>query len=203
MAGEPFLIYDSGVGDPERVFIFASEIGLQSLRESEHWYADGTLKVFPEIFYQLYTIHGQRNGQIFPVVFCLIPNKTQATYRRLLQQVFDRVGDNRLQDVLVNFERAAINAFHLIYENIVMKGSFYHLSSNIWKKVQHFGLQQRYSKDQEFGLHTRMLCAVVFMPPDNFMTLVRTKWMTYWTTLKKPTLTGTAEMLNVDVLFLC
>ena len=59
MAGEPFLIYDKGVGDQEQVFIFTSEIGLQLLREFEHWYADGTFKVCPEIFYQLYTIHGQ------------------------------------------------------------------------------------------------------------------------------------------------
>ena len=83
VTGEPFLIYDSGVGDQERMFVFASEIGLQLLRESEHWYADGTFKVCSEIFYQLYTIHGQRNGQIFPVVFCLLPNKTQSTYRML------------------------------------------------------------------------------------------------------------------------
>ena len=48
-----------------------------------------------------------------------------------------------------------------------MKGCFYHLSSNIWKKVQHFGLQQRCNEDQEFVLHTRMLCVVTFMPPDN------------------------------------
>ena len=124
VAGEPFLIYDSGVADQERMFIFASEIGLQLLRESKHCYADGTFKVCPEIFYQLYTIHGQRNGQIFPVVFYLLPNKTQATYRRMLQQLFDRLGDNRLRDVLVDFECAAINAFHLIDENIDMKGCF-------------------------------------------------------------------------------
>ena len=166
VVGEPFVIYDSGVGDQEQIFIFSSEIWLQLLRESEHWYTDGTFKVCPEIFYQLYTIHGQRNGQIFPV-FCLLPNKTLATYRRMLQQVFDRVGDNWLQDVLVDFERAVINAFHLIDETIDMKGCFYHLSSNIWKKVQHSGLQQRYSEDQEFALHTRMLSAVAFMPPDN------------------------------------
>ena len=33
MAGEPCLIYDNGVGDQEWIFIFASEIGLQLLRE--------------------------------------------------------------------------------------------------------------------------------------------------------------------------
>ena len=48
---EPFLIYDSGVEDQERMFIFASEIGLELLRGSEHWYADGTFKVCSEIFY--------------------------------------------------------------------------------------------------------------------------------------------------------
>ena len=193
VTGEPFLIYDSGVGDQDRMFIFASEIRLQLLRESEDWYADGIFKVCPEIFYQLYTIHGQQNGQIFPVVFCLLPNKTQATYRRMLQQVFDRVGDNRLQDVLVHFERAAINAFHLIDENIDMKGCFYHLSSNIWKKVQYFALQQRYNEDQEFALHTRMLCAVAFMPPDNVITgfeeisdLIRDTYLNlYWSVRQK------------------
>ena len=48
-----------------------------------------------------------------------------------------------------------------------MKKCFYHLFSNIWKKFQHFGLQQRYSEDQEFALYTRMLCAFAFMAPDN------------------------------------
>ena len=84
----------------------------------------------------------------------------------MLQKVFDRVRDNRLQDVLVDFECAAVEAFHLIDENIDMKGCFYHLFSNIWKKVQHFGLNKG-NEDQEFALHTRMFCAVVFMPPDN------------------------------------
>ena len=48
-----------------------------------------------------------------------------------------------------------------------MKGCFYHVSLNIWKKAQHFGLQQRYNEDQEFTLHTCMLCVVVFIPTDN------------------------------------
>ena len=35
------------------------------------------------------------------------------------------------------------------------------------KKIQHFGLQERHKEGKEFALHTRMLCAVVFLPPDN------------------------------------
>ena len=48
------LNYKSGIGDQERMFIFASQMGLQLLRQPEHWYADGTFKACPEIFYQLY-----------------------------------------------------------------------------------------------------------------------------------------------------
>ena len=42
---DPFLVLDGGVGDHERMFIFASPQGLQFLADSEHWYADGTFKV--------------------------------------------------------------------------------------------------------------------------------------------------------------
>ena len=62
---DPFLVYDSGVGVEERIFIFGSQDALQFLADSEHWYADGTFRVCPEISFQLYTIHGQRDGRIF------------------------------------------------------------------------------------------------------------------------------------------
>ena len=87
--GGQFLIFDSGVGDQERIFIFASDVGLRFLSESEHWYADETFKVCPELFYQLYTVHGQRDGSIFPCVFALLPNKTQATYTRFFRELFN------------------------------------------------------------------------------------------------------------------
>ena len=69
-----FLVYDSGVGNEERIFIFASQDALQFLADSKNWYADGTFRVCPEIFFQLY---GQREGRIFPCLFSLLPNKNE------------------------------------------------------------------------------------------------------------------------------
>ena len=138
-SGEQFLIYDSGVGDAERIFIFASESGLRLLSECDYWYGDGTFKVCPDLYFQLYTIHGQQNGNIYPCVFALLPNKTANTYVRFFQEVFNRV-DNQPADILLDFERAAINAIQHLNGNIDVKGCFYHLSSNIWKKIQHFFL---------------------------------------------------------------
>ena len=45
-----------------------------------------------------------------------------------------------------------------------MKGCFYHLSSNVWKKVKELGFQQRYVNDEEFAIHCRMICALAFLP---------------------------------------
>ena len=82
--GDLFLVFDGGIGDPERIFIFASDLGFQFLYGCDHWYADGTFKVYPEVFYQFYTVHGQQRRRNFPCVFGLLPNKTEATYTRFL-----------------------------------------------------------------------------------------------------------------------
>ena len=50
-AGERFLIHDSGIGDEKRILIFGSPDALQLLRESPHWFGDGTFKVCPRIFF--------------------------------------------------------------------------------------------------------------------------------------------------------
>jgi len=43
--GSQFLIFDSGVGDPQRMFIFASEHSIRFLAGCDHWYADGMANV--------------------------------------------------------------------------------------------------------------------------------------------------------------
>ena len=162
--GDLFLVYDSGVGDEERIFIFASQGALQFLADSEHWYADGTFRVCVEIFFQLYTVYGQRDGRIFPCVFSLLPNKNENTYNRLFEQLFQLVNDlgNGPNDVLVDFDRSAINAFQNL--NIEVQGCFYRLSANIWKHTQHLGFSQRYNQEEEFTLYIKMLPALAFLP---------------------------------------
>ena len=67
--GDPFLVYDSGVEDEERILIFTSQDAMQFLSDSEHWCVDGTFRVCPENSFQLHTIHGRRDGRIFLYVF--------------------------------------------------------------------------------------------------------------------------------------
>ena len=71
----------------KREFLFSQD-ALQFLTDSEHWYADDTFRVCPEIFFQLYAIHGQRDGRIFSCIFSLLPNKNENAHNRLFEQLF-------------------------------------------------------------------------------------------------------------------
>ena len=43
----------------------------------EDLFIDGTFKCCPHYFYQLYTIHGGKNGNYVPLVFVILPAKTE------------------------------------------------------------------------------------------------------------------------------
>ena len=125
-------------------------------------------KVCPPLFFQLYTVHAQNNGRILPCIFGLLPNKFQAPSTEFFVQVRNLAilhGDGP-NAILFDFERAAINAASEEFPQADMKGCFFHLSSNLWKHIQRFGLQGRYQNDDVFALHLRMLAALAFIPPS-------------------------------------
>lgn len=57
--GENFLMFDSGVyDDNKRIVIFSSKTSLDFLATCETIHMDGTFKSCPQLFSQLYVIHG-------------------------------------------------------------------------------------------------------------------------------------------------
>ena len=77
--GDQFLMYDSGPVE-KRIVIFATKRNLQCLSQSSRWYADGTFKTVLLLFHQLYTLHGLKQKGSLPLVFALLPDKTEETY---------------------------------------------------------------------------------------------------------------------------
>ena len=68
---------------------------------------------------------------------------------------------------MFDFEIAAINAAIGIFPNVEVSGYCYHLSANIWKHIQEYGLKERYINDQVFSLHIRMVADLAFIPPND------------------------------------
>jgi hypothetical protein len=73
---DDFVMYnDSESG----IILFGCEANLKFLcTVSEEIFADGTYKCCPKYFKQLYRIHGFKNGHYIPLVFCLLPSKSEA-----------------------------------------------------------------------------------------------------------------------------
>ena len=108
---ERWLLFDSGpVSD--RLLIFSSQENLRLLRQAQMVFSDGTFKCAPScLFPQLYTIHAKCYGSVVPLVYCLLPNKREATYRTLINALLDNVAIAPIE-WHTDFERAAINVIN-------------------------------------------------------------------------------------------
>lgn len=71
MAGEIFLVYDSGASD-NQIIIFSTERNLNLMATCDHLYADGTFKTSPPLFTQVFTIHGVKYNNVLPTVYALL-----------------------------------------------------------------------------------------------------------------------------------
>jgi hypothetical protein len=63
-----------------RIICFASNFGLNMLRNAEVWSSDGTFSVCPEPFYQLYSIHAHVGHNTYPAAFLFLPGKKRIHY---------------------------------------------------------------------------------------------------------------------------
>lgn len=98
------------------------------------------IKVTPSIFTQLYTIHGVYRGSAFPLVFALLSDRQQQTYEKLIDELRRLRPTWCPKSVMVDFEKAAINAFQKAFDTptnqLSISGCFFHLQKSILRKVQ-------------------------------------------------------------------
>ena len=174
ISGLRFLQYDSGKDDVDRILLFASDANLDLLVRHRQWFADGTFKCSPSVFYQLFTLHVYVADSVVPVSYALLPNKTQATYRRMLIE-FSKLRQFNPETIMTDFKQAMLNAFRSVFPSVSQSGCFYHFSQCIYRQVQQHGLQNDYA-EEDFSLFIRMLAAIAFVPVtdavDAFVTLV-------------------------------
>ncbi|KAM7285895.1 uncharacterized protein ISCGN_032780 [Ixodes scapularis] len=142
---ETFLLHDSGDGDSEKLLILATERNLSYLVRSTTWFADGTFKVTPEQFHQLYTVHAVVNAIVVPMVYGLLPNKSETTYRGFFDVLLSRVGTYCVEVVYTSTSLPSTPQRKI-------QGCFFHLSQSVYWKVCFSGLQSRYNADEEFAV---------------------------------------------------
>lgn len=180
---EPFLLYDSLNDEEEelecgRVIIFASENHLKQLIRSRRWYCDGTFKVSPLIFYQLFTIlcsitysvAGRSTSVVLPMVYALLASKQETAYRKVFRVVRSAAATFEIPYevplyVMSDFEVAIINAIQGEIGDVI-RACFFHLSQSVWRQIQAHGLARWYNDPQDRSIRdaAHQLCALAFVP---------------------------------------
>ncbi|CAF3806026.1 unnamed protein product [Rotaria socialis] len=165
-----FLQFDSGPGN-DRIIIFASAEQLQLLESDEQLLVDGTFKVTPSIFYQLYVMRMVYRNAVLPVVFALLPNKTQETYRRLIDKLSEICPLWSPKFIMIDSELASINAFGDKFvtttNSSIISGCFFHLQNSIQRKLQDLGFKTNYEQDPVFSHHVNQIAALAFLQPND------------------------------------
>ena len=81
------------------------------LQQSNTWYADGTFKLVLEYLFQLYTIHSEKDGYVFPCVNALLPDKRECNYSNHLRKLLEICLGLNPTSTMIVFEKAAIISF--------------------------------------------------------------------------------------------
>ena len=159
-----FLLWDSGADDVSRILMFSTLSNLDLLQQHDHWFIDGTFKVSPTIFFQLFTIHALIDASATPLVYVLMPNKSEDDYTRVLRKLKELQPALNPASILSDFEKASQNACAAVFPRAQIVGCLFHLGQNIWRKVQQFNLATAYRDDEHLRMHVKMILALSFVP---------------------------------------
>uniref|UniRef100_A0A915CMU8 MULE transposase domain-containing protein n=1 Tax=Ditylenchus dipsaci TaxID=166011 RepID=A0A915CMU8_9BILA len=124
-AGGRFLLYDSREVEPNKpvVLIFASDRGLDFLRQYQMWSIDGTFFCCPKNFAQLFTLNCFKEESTLPAVFFLLPKKSEETYKRAFKALFDQLPGVIPTFVMSDFERAPTKILSQMFPTAVFNST--------------------------------------------------------------------------------
>jgi hypothetical protein len=144
------------------VVIFSSYINLKCLCDVDDVFMDGTFKCCPKF----YTLHGYKKGNYVPLVFILLPGKSEVVYQYAFSSLIRICREKGLEfspsTVHVDFEETVMKVVKSLLPTVTVKCCRFQLGQSWWRKIQSLGLSNEY-KDKEsdigkwllmtFGLH--------------------------------------------------
>lgn len=171
----------------DRILIFASDEQVDIIQDTEDFLVDGTFKVVPEIFYQLFIVHGIFRDHVVPLVYALLRRKNTETYENLIAEILKIAPRWSPRTIMLDFEQASISAFESAFPNAALSGCYFHLRQSIHRKLQvskilwfidsksflflssikDLGHQTRYENDAVFSHNVHKIASLAFLEPNS------------------------------------
>ena len=157
------VLHDSGVDDPDRILVLGDKELLVELNK-DTIYGDGTFDKVPNMFYQLYTWHAKVGNSYPPCIYILLQKKNLDTYNRMFEIMKLLVPNLVPQKVLVDFEKACMNAVRIAFPHAEVKGCYFHLCQSLIRKISNVGLKTEFETDINIKLKLKYIAALTFVP---------------------------------------
>ena len=153
-----------GKDEPERLIIFAlTEMLLLLETTKDLWLGDETFKQCPDMFYQLCTIHFTIGGYNPPCIYALLPNRTEKTCHDFTQAQLHLIPNGNPQRIMMDFEKAAVNAFSTTFPAAQITGCYFHLCQSVLSKINQVGLKKANTTTPELALALKMVPTTAFL----------------------------------------
>ena len=130
-----------------------------------------TFRTAPELFSQVYVyMPSEKDLTLYRMVTCYHAcsssySKKHLSYMRMWLRIQKLCPNAYPNQLIIDFEKAAINSFEQVWPDTVMKYCFFYLIQNTWRKVQSKGMQSNYSQNEELAIRIRLLPALAFAVP--------------------------------------
>ena len=88
------------------------------------------------------TIWGLYNDELIACAYIVLPNKLTSTYLSLfevIKNIFNQNGGRKLKTVLTDFETVLQNALKLVFQDVEVKGCWFHFNQEIMRTLFNLG----------------------------------------------------------------
>lgn len=144
----PFLMfnysYASVVGGQRdsTILAFGTDAMFTELCNARTVYMDGTFKICPAQFYQVFSIHffPYDSRRQMPAIYCLLTGKTEEIYTRFFQFIIDKALAMgliiRWEKSMADFESGLWPALHAAFPLLLRKGCLFHFMNAVFKWIK-------------------------------------------------------------------
>jgi len=120
------------------------------------------------MFFQLCAIDFELSRGInLAAIYCLVRNKIQVVYDRMLKEVNNIIILASPERILLDFESEAFNALRTAFPNATVTGCYFNLTQSVMRKLNEIGMKEDYKMNDVLRLALRFLPALAMVPSSD------------------------------------
>jgi MULE transposase domain len=160
-----FVQFDSGQKDGDRFIICYNSSHEYLLKSSSTWLADGTFKIASSSFKQLYIIQCMIVNKAFTLAYIFLSGKKEEQYYTAFTKLKSLLNQVSVTDIIVDFERSAINSFKRVFPGVSVHLCLFHWSQAILRNMKSHSIYVLYKEEKPIRALLKELMSLPFLNP--------------------------------------